>query len=37
MASTGTLLLSTRLGGEGEAMGNSILLRADEGILVKIH
>lgn len=33
----GTLLLSTYLDGEGKGMGKSILLRADEGIIVKLH
>jgi len=31
------LLLSTYLDDDGKVMGKSILLRADEGIIVKVH
>jgi hypothetical protein len=34
---TGTLVLSTYLDDEGKEMGKSIVLRADEGIIVKVH
>jgi alpha-glucosidase len=34
---TGTLVLSTYLDDEGKEMGKSILLRADEGIIVRVH
>ena len=34
---TGMLLLSTYLDDDGKVMGKSILLRADEGIIVKVH
>jgi alpha-glucosidase len=33
----GTLLLSTYLDGEGKTIGSSILLRADEGVIVRIQ
>ena len=32
----GTLLLSTYLDGEGKRVGNTLVLRADEGVIVKL-